>query len=115
MMPVISPWIFYLIDIGSNIRFFSLITFITCFGILFLYYANEIIDRRGTEKISWNSNMNIATIFLIASLILLIIIPDEDTCYKMLIAEQITYERLGEGANLIQEIYEDILDLTVLE
>ena len=43
---------------------------------------------------------------------LAILTPSQQTCVQMLIADNVTYERLEVAGDTIEGIYQDILDLT---
>ena len=86
MKPIINPWLFYLTDVLSGIKwllvvFFSVALFVYLFGLsIYLLDMQELPD--------WHKLKNI--VFLVIPIIIGLLIPEEKTVYKMLIASYTT-------------------------
>jgi hypothetical protein len=39
------------------------------------------------------------------------LLPDKATLTKMIVAQNVTYERVEDAANVVQTVYEDIMNL----
>jgi len=90
MEPIISPWYFYLINVSSALDFTASIvgTLGILFGIL-LYIGSKEDDNPEELKLA----RCIITIGIIG-VFLSILIPSEDTLYKMLAASLVTPDNI---------------------
>ena len=101
MEPVISPWVFYLIDVVGAIKvigivamFISVITLLICF----------LLEEEGGVAF-------ISFIVLIISLLIIIFVPSSDTLIKMTIAKNVTYDAVDAAKDVVVQVYNDILAL----
>lgn len=114
-MSVISPWLFYIIELLSNLNF---VAGTACFisavllGVALFIYAMESDScypsenlLKGCKKIS-----KISIISLIISSVMCITIPSEDTMYKMLVAKYVTYENIDKATDTIKDGVDYIFD-----
>lgn len=107
---VISPWFFYFINIveGLDMAFWIFGTMgligggLTLAGLAFGELYEEDIKPKTAKKIFISG-----LIFMF----LAILTPSQQTCVQMLIADNITYERLEVAGDTIEGIYQNILDL----
>lgn len=115
MTPVISPWVFYAIHVAEGVSFLTALIAIIV-GIayaavkvisLFNYYSGEddedYIKNRRISK-------TIGKVALVAA-ILGTFVPGEKTITKMIVAQNVTYERVEAATDVVQTVYEDIMDL----
>lgn len=108
---VISPWFFYFINIveGLDIAFWVFaVSGLAIGGLTLAAFAMGELDER-------DMNPKTAKKIFISGLIfmfLAILTPSQQTCVQMLIADNVTYERLEMAGNTMEGIYQDILDLT---
>lgn len=108
--PIISPWIFYLINVFVNLQGAMMIIIIfsgigiIAFGVFTIIAAcNDDEDEDEEEEIfhmflKW---LKRSTIIFLISLTILLLIPSKETMYTMLVADQVTYENvdaLGDSA-----------------
>ena len=115
MTPVISPWVFYAIYVAEGVSFLTAIIAIIA-GIayvavkvasLFGGYCDE--DDEDYIKIR-KASKAIGTVALVAA-ILATFVPSEKTITKMIVAQNVTYERVEAATDVVQTVYEDIMDL----
>lgn len=111
MTPIISPWFFYLLSVSTGIKIlFGVVTLIFIGATVFkLIESDDYVP--GSEVLK--SAFKRAKEFFIAAIvfaILTILVPDDKTCVQMLIADNITYERLEVVGKTVEDIYGDILD-----
>lgn len=107
---VISPWFFYFINIveGLDIAFFVFaIIGLATGGVLLAALVFEEIDEEDIKPKTAKKIFISGLIFIF----LAILTPSQQTCVQMLIADNITYERLEVAGDTIEGIYQDILDL----
>jgi uncharacterized 2Fe-2S/4Fe-4S cluster protein (DUF4445 family) len=116
MTPVISPWVFYLMPICDNIgiicSIFGVLAAIAAIAVCITCTVEEH-DRYSDEdfvkslKAFRKILVPVATVLVTLS----IFIPSEKTITKMLIAQNVTYERVEAATDTVQSVYEDIMDL----
>lgn len=115
-MPVINPWIFYAIYVADGIvSIASIVTIIV--GIAFLILKGFSIvslwdygeDDEDHKKFKTAANWLGRTVLV--ALILAIFVPGEKTITKMVVAQNVTYERVEAATDVVQEVYEDIMSL----
>jgi hypothetical protein len=106
-MYIINPWFFYIISICDALKFTFIFTgAIIVIGLAFwipIYFAIEegINPIDVIKKSKW---------FLIVILLGAILVPSSTTCYKMLIASQVTTERVETAKETIQDVADYIID-----
>lgn len=113
MMPIINPWTFYLIDILSNLKGVSrFATFITVFVLIFIAIITAYLKVQDSYYGSENNIevIEILTRFFKKLLIVaciaisvFIVTPSEETMYKMLVAQNVTYENVDKAQEEIKE------------
>ena len=112
MEPVISPWVFYLIDGASGLKwgalFFGLII-----GFILLCCGSWSIDEADSneEKKSAIKKMKTGTTICIIGIVLFLIVPSSDTVMKMVVAKNVTYDAVGAAKDVVVQVYNDILAL----
>lgn len=118
MTPVINPWIFYLMPICDNIS-----DFCSIFGILGVFVSVFVCLCISWEKAYGYDSQDSSTlrtlipvkkILVPATIIMLMLgtfIPTESTITKMLIAQNVTYERVETATNTVESVYNDIMEL----
>lgn len=116
MTPVISPWVFYAISVASSIVAVASvvavvvgIAYLIIKGISIAALCEEGADDEGYIKVK-NIAKHLGRIALVA-IILSTIVPGEKTITKMIVAQNVTYERLEAATDVVQKVYEDIMDL----
>lgn len=110
---IISPWIFYAIDLLTKFQGVLIILAALSFVVL-LFYMCYFYFENGSYFVDKNSRhykpLKISIIVLSVSLILLVLIPTESTVYKMLIANEITYERMDDVIKIIDNKTDEIIE-----
>ena len=100
MTPVINPWIFYLLGLVDPLKCTAFIaaTFLGC-G-LFIHYFCE--SEKAPKKI-----------FVLTGLLLTLafFVPNSKTVTKMVLAQNVTYERVEAVTDTVETVYNDIMDL----
>ena len=112
MEPVISPWVFYLIDNASGLKWGALI-FGVIIGLIFISYGlfliNEV-DTKDEEKYA-KKKVKIGTTICIIGIVLFLIVPSSETMMKMIIAKNVTYDAVDAAKDVVVQVYNDILAL----
>lgn len=114
MTPVINPWVFYFMSIADGIGVASLILAIIIGGIALVCGIATIADAEflDEEKLA-TERRSVQTLAAVAivSLIVSIFTPSSKTITQMLVAQNVTYERVEAAGDIVQEVYEDIMGL----
>lgn len=121
MTPIISPWVFYWIDLIENIScgasvFFVLIAIaIGSYSFAFFLYITGESSYDEKEKVEGmkKAYFNFAKKSLVALVVLQVIqtfIPDEKTMYTMLVAQNVTVENLETATDVIKDSVDYIFD-----
>lgn len=116
MTPVISPWIFYIMPICENVGFMCAL--LGCCGVIAsilvcIFVITEETSRYGDENTvktlkgvrKWLIPLTVVFLFFG------VFIPSETTITKMIVAQNVTYERVEIAADTVQSVYEDIMEL----
>ena len=114
MTPVISPWVFYAIYVAEGVAFLTALIAIVA-GIAYAAVKAASLfsccdeDDEDYIKIK-KASKTLGTIAMVAA-ILAIFVPGEKTITKMIVAQNVTYERVEAATDVVQTVYEDIMDL----
>ena len=103
-MPVIKPWIFYVISVVSNLYdACGLVALIVGLGLLFFggsWLCDVVVEEN--KKPLPNVLKKLLIVFAI-SMGGVVVIPSETTMYKMLVAQYVTYENVDKATESIKE------------
>lgn len=110
MKHIIDPWIFYKINLVSNLKSFLMILILICIGIIIASYfteGDEYYDETDPEKrkLVTKKHKTIkksCVLVSIFSLIFMVFIPSEETMMKMLIADTLTVENIDDGKEYVE-------------
>lgn len=104
-MSVISPWLFYIIDLLDKLREVAIIVFwiivVTIFitGFIALlegeYWEDKIIQKL-------KKALKLSVIPIVISSVMYVAIPSKDVMYKMLVSKYVTYENIDKATNTIK-------------
>lgn len=116
MTPVISPWVFYWMLVCDNLSFIvyvvsalSLIVFLFLIAVTFTMTFDYGEDD---EDVKTNVRMiKKLTPIVIVLTLLACLIPSEKTLTKMVLAQNVTYERVETVTDTVTTVYNDIMDL----
>ena len=113
MVPIINPWTFYLIDILSNLKGISrFATFITVLALILIVIITAYFK---VQDSCYGSENNIEVIEILTrffkkllivaciAISVFIVTPSEETMYKMLVAQNVTYENVDKAQEEIKE------------
>ena len=123
MEPVISPWVFYLIDNASGLKWGALI-FGVIVGFIFIMYGAFLLDEvctkdeeeydevctKDEEKYA-KKKVKTGIAILIIGFTLFLIMPSSETVMKMVVAKNVTYDTVNTAKDVVVQVYNDILAL----
>lgn len=115
MTPVINPWVFYAIYVAEGVAFLTaLIAIIAGIAYVAVKVASLFGDYYGEDDEDYikirKTSKTIGKVALVAA-ILATFVPGEKTITKMIVAQNVTYERVEAATDVVQTVYEDIMDL----
>ncbi len=106
-MFIINPWIFYLAGICDNLEFVTILAVLVIVIYMLIRIAGHYSDGMPHW---WDKNFKIAAIIGLLLLVFAVAIPSQDTCYKMIIASQVTAENLDKVEDTIERIADYVAD-----
>lgn len=116
MTPVINPWVFYFMDsvdgVDTFCEVFGVIAFIGAITATIAYFV-ECSDWGSDSDEAKSLNLVRKLASWIAAILLVIgtLIPSKDTITKILIAQNVTYERVETVTDTVETVYNDIMEL----
>ena len=110
-MYIISPWFFYAISVVDALKL-TFIIFLVGGGLLWsiyacIYLAEAAPDEPNPFTFLWKHKILVILLFLLS-----VCVPSSTTCYKMLIASQITTERVDDAKETITSVADYIIEAT---
>lgn len=107
-MFIVNPWIFYFAEICEGLKTVAAIFTVISLGyvacIWCLWKAGEI------RSFWWDKKTKIITFIGIIFMIFAVVIPSQETCYKMIITSQVTAENLDKVEDTIERIADYVAD-----
>ena len=112
MKPIINPWMFYLVDCLEGLKMVCICA-VPVLVIVIGFLTATIDDLgRGEEKElkSARRTRKIVILFSIFLLIVIPFIPSKETCYKMMVASQITDNNIQKAEDTIKNSVDYIFE-----
>ena len=112
MTPIINPWLFYIVDLLDGLKTLCILA-VPVLVIVIGYLTLTIDDLgRGEEKElkSARRTRKIVILFSILLLIVIPFIPSKETCYKMMVASQITDNNIQKAEDTIKNSVDYIFE-----
>lgn len=106
-MFIVNPWIFYFAEICEGLKLVAVFAILIICIYMVIRMAGYYADGK---KYWWDKNFKIATIIGLLFLVLAVAIPSQNTCYKMIIASQVTAENLDKVEDTIERIADYVAD-----
>lgn len=110
-MPVVNPMVFYWMSVCDMLSLWTLLIGVIlliagaiCFGVS----VDEGFGSVPAKVLKFGKR---AFIIAVVFLSVHIFIPTQKTCEKMLIAQNVTYERVEQATDTVTDVYNDIMDL----
>ncbi len=110
MKPIINPWLFYLVDMIGSFQILSILIallIILSFAIEIVKYdeAEDELDKVKVIKAFKKKVIVIALLITFA-----IFLPSKKTCYKMIIASQITDTNIQKAEDVVKDSVDYIFE-----
>lgn len=116
MTPVISPWVFYFTNVSNTLIVLTAIFGFAAAAIAIIaasmsLYALGEWGAEDEDYIARKSFAKKAARIAVPLLILAIFLPSERTVTKMIVAQNVTYERVDAAVDTVETVYNDIMGL----
>lgn len=115
MNSIISPWVFYWISISDNVRMLLIsVLIMLLIGLaIALAYAMCDADDYGSKSKNVDRDVKICIKIAIATFILAVlvcVVPDSNTCYKMLAANMFTEKNVTAATEYVTDVIDYAVD-----
>lgn len=107
--PIISPIWFYMMDAGRTVDFFASLIMAVTTILLVAFFVGGAVDNEFADS-DFRKAFKIIAILLSISAFVSTAIPSQDTMMKMLIAQNITYERVEGGKEMVKDTVDYIFE-----
>ena len=117
MTPIISPWLFYLVDVIDN---FKSTNFVLLLIIVIGFGATVLIEVGGevggaADELELDEAKVIKTLkkMVVAGVLLMtfdMILPSKKTCYQMMVASQVTEKNIQSAEDIIKDSVDYIFE-----
>ena len=108
--PIISPIWFYMMDISGKLNIIMGAVLLVCVAMVILFFIGFVTAQDEITEDDFKKMFKYLIISLSVSGFLFTIIPSQDTMIKMLIAQNITYERVEGGKEMIKDTVDYIFE-----
>lgn len=106
MKPIINPWLFYLVDVISNLKIMCCVFPLAILGGILLWIVWD--EDASEEKLNrfFKKWFFVTIVFLAFTLFL----PSKKTCYQMMVASQVTDENIQCAEDVIKDSVDYIFE-----
>lgn len=107
MTPIINPWLFYLINVIGNLKLCGLVIPVMLAIlelIITLPFADDISDELYVKVVKK------LIVLAVCGLTVWMVLPTEETCYKMMISSQVTEENVKKAEDAIKDSVDYIFE-----
>ena len=112
MKPIINPWLFYLVDFLDELKMLCILAVpLLLFVIVIITIMND--DLKPNKEKELKSSRRTRKIVILFSILLIIVIPfipSKETCYKMMVASQITDTNVQKAEDVIKNSVDYIFE-----
>ena len=112
MKPIINPWMFYLVGCLEGLKMVCIIS-VPVLVVVIGFLTATIDDLWSDQEKEKKSDIRTRTIVILFTILLLVVIPfipSKETCYKMLIASQITDTNIQKAEDTIKNSVDYIFE-----
>lgn len=115
MNSIINPWVFYWIGIVDNIRtlLITILIVLVIGGVIMFMCTISDADDYGLKNEDVAKEVKICIKVAIATFVvavLVCVIPDSDTCYKMLAANMFTQDNINSATEYVTDVIDYAVD-----
>ena len=111
MKPIINPWLIYFVDSLDLVQLSCILMVVALVvAILILSCRMDDLEYKEKELKSARRTRKIVIFFSILLLIVIPFIPSRETCYKMIIASQVTDNNIQKAEDVIKDSVDYIFE-----
>ena len=113
MTPIISPWLFYLVDVIDNFKstnFALLLIIVIGFGATVLIEVGNAADELELDEAKIIKTLKKIVVAGVLLMTFDMLLPSKKTCYQMMIASQVTEENVKKAENVIKDSVDYIFE-----
>ena len=112
MKPIINPWMFYLVDCLDGLKMLCILAVpLLVFVIGYITFTIDDLGREEEKELkSARRTRKIVILFSILLIIVIPFIPSKETCYKMMVASQITDTNVQKAEDVIKNSVDYIFE-----
>lgn len=114
MTPVISPWIFYIMPVCEKFSILAWVIFgvsLFALAVVACFYFSEGRYMDDDEIRKFKRILKRLIVAIVITAILGCFIPTEETIVKMIVSQNVTYERVDVVTDTVANVYNDIMNL----
>ena len=112
MNAIISPWVFYWIDVCNSFKSLVFVVFVIAViaaGISFLWLIDDDLATSDDVRM-FSKSAKISVIVAAASIVLYILLPSETVSYKMLAANMFTQDNINSATEYVTDVIDYAVD-----
>ena len=113
MTPIINPWFFYLVDLISNLKiacFVLLLIIAIGFGAIVIIVIGEDVEGVELDEVKVIKVLKGMAVVGVLLMTFSILLPSKETCYKMMVASQITDTNIQKAEDVIKDSVDYIFE-----
>lgn len=115
MNSIINPWVFYWIGISDNVRtlLITVLIVLVIGGVIMFMCTISDADDYGLKNEDVAKEVKICIKVAIATFVVAVlacVIPDSDTCYKMLAAKMFTQDNINNATEYVTDVIDYAVD-----
>lgn len=115
MTPVISPWVFYAMSVADGLNSIALAGLVVSGGLILVLTILLFVSLDDCFEVETvgaiKKFLKTALIAMLISCLLTVLVPSEKTIGKMIVAQNVTHERMEVVADTVETVYNDIMSL----
>lgn len=111
MNAIISPWVFYWIDVCDSFKSLVFVVFVIAVIAAVISFLCSIDDSATSDDVRmFSKSAKISVIVAAASIVLYILLPSENVSYKMLAANMFTQDNINNATEYVTDVIDYAVD-----
>lgn len=111
MNAIISPWVFYWIDVCNSFKSLVFVVFVIAVIAVGISFLCSIDDLATSDEVRmFSKSAKISVTVAAASIVLYILLPSEEVSYKMLAANMFTQDNINSATEYVTDVIDYAVD-----
>lgn len=111
MNAIISPWVFYWIDVCDSFKSLVFVVFVIAVIAAGISFLCSIDDLATSDEVKmFSKSAKISVIVAAASIVLYILLPSEKVSYKMLATKMFTQDNIDNATEYVTDVIDYAVD-----